>query len=162
MRRRSSSGVSREEGRSGLCGSFADVFVLASKSKMAKQTNAGAYVGRSAMMHCPPRGFGYSLRVCFPSAPCFPRFLGKRARIGMSRAAPGCCRLLPASSAPELLAAPGDSQFLAIPSALGLPASRASWALGKTPTKVSQASNASLAAASSCCRSSCRRHLSKF
>ena len=106
------------------------------------------------MMYCPPRGFGYSLRVCFPSAPCFPRFLGKRARIGMSRAAPGCCRLLLASSAPELLAAPGDSQFLAIPSALGLPASRASWALGKTPTKVSQASNASLAAASSCCRSS--------
>ena len=48
------------------------------------------------MMYCPPRGFGYSLRLCFPSAPCFPRFLGKHARLGMSQAEPSA-RLLPAA-----------------------------------------------------------------
>ena len=60
------------------------------KSKWLTKPNAGAYVGRSAMMYCHPRGFSYSF-------PCFPRFLGKHARLGMSRAAPGCCRLLPAT-----------------------------------------------------------------
>ena len=122
---------------------------------MAEKTNAGEYVRRSAMMYCYLRLRQLTVPPCSQrlSVSRASRFLGKRARLGVS---PGCCWLLPASSAQELLAAPGGSQFLAIPSALRLPASRASRALGKTPTKVSQASNASLAAASSCCRSSCR------
>ena len=124
------------------------------KAKWLTKPNAGAYVGRSAMMYCPPREASATL----PAAPCFPRFLGKHARIGMSRAAPGYCRLLLASSAPELLAAPGDSQsrarggsqFPALPDPWGKHQQRCRrlrlfpWLLPPTA--------AALAVAANCCR----------
>ena len=120
------------------------------KAKWLTKPNAGAYVGRSAMMYCHLRGFGYSF-------PCFPRFLGKHARLGMSRAAPGCCRLLPAT--PVCPGTSGRPRRFPVPSAWRLPASCASRSLGKTPTEVSQASTVSLAVAANCCRPGCCRQL---
>ena len=88
------------------------------KAKWLTKPNAGAYVGRSAMMYCPPREASATL----PAAPCFPRFLGKHARLGMSRAAPSA-RLLPAAPchsrlpgnfwppSPERVAAPSFLRF---------------------------------------------------
>eukprot|EP00959_Pyramimonas_sp_CCMP1952_P336637 7048856-Pyramimonas_sp.AAC.2 len=60
-----------------------------------------SYVGRSAMMYCPPRGFGYSLRLCFPSATAFQALPVSRASLVSTpeeacrerrQAAAGCSR----------------------------------------------------------------------
>ena len=52
--------------------SVGDLWVVCmARAKWLTKPNAGSYVGRSAMMYCPPRGFGYSLRLCFPSATAF-------------------------------------------------------------------------------------------
>jgi len=136
--------------------SVGDLWVVCmAKAKWLTKPNAGAYVGRSAMMYCPPREASATL----PAAPCFPRFLGKHARLGMSRAAPSA-RLLPAAPCHSRL--PGNfwpPPAIPSPSAWRLPASCASRSLGKTPTEVSQASTVSLAVAANCCRPGCCRQL---
>ena len=73
--------------------SVGDLWVVCmAQAKWLTKPDAGSYVRRSAMMYCPPREASATL----PAAPCFPRFLGKHARLGMSRAAPSA-RLLPAA-----------------------------------------------------------------
>ena len=92
--------------------------VCMAQAKWLTKPNAGSYVRRSAMMYCPPREASATL----PAAPSFPRFLGKHARLGMSRAAPSA-RLLPAAPchsrlpgnfwppSPERVAAPSFLRF---------------------------------------------------
>ena len=66
---------------------------LHGSSKMANQTKCGliCWKIRDDVLP-PPREASATL----PAAPCFPRFLGKHARLGMSRAEPSA-RLLPAA-----------------------------------------------------------------
>ena len=122
----------------GRCGSFADVVILGSDTTEQRKRGRIATHGFGNSASCSQR-----LSVSRAS-----RFLGKRARLGVS---PGCCWLLPAApgyqQVLELLAAPGDSQLLATPGARRLPASRESRSPRNTPTEVSQALAASLAAA---------------
>ena len=70
------------------------VGLLHGSSKMANQTKCGriCWKIRDDVLP-PPREASATL----PAAPCFPRFLGKHARLGMSRAAPSA-KLLPAAS----------------------------------------------------------------
>ena len=92
---------------------------LHGSSKMANQTKCGliCWKIRDDVLP-PPREASATL----PAAPCFPRFLGKHARLGMSRAAPSA-RLLPAAPchsrlpgnfwppSPERVAAPSFLRF---------------------------------------------------
>jgi hypothetical protein len=152
--------------------SVGDVWVVCvAQAKWLTKPNAGSYVRRSAMMYCPPSRGSATL----PAAPCFPRFLGKHARLGMPRAAPSA-RLLPAAPCHSRL--PGNfwpppaipsPERVAAPSFLRFPIPGENTRLRLFPWLLPPTA-AALAVAANCCRSFCaeicdigdRRRWSKF